>query len=156
MTGPHLSDDGSMTTLGLREVATYLRAAGWSLEDQDDRTTLWRVTDPPDAESLEIVLPVRHEVSDYQDRIDAALRTLAYAEKRLPDELRSDIGFGGADTVAVRLTPDATPGEAPLSLAHSAASALYSLSWDPRPRSRPMIWCYRHIVALGQSRMPTR
>src|SRR5271154_3833705 len=101
MTGPRLSDDGTMITLGLREVASYLRAAGWSLEDQDDRTSLWRGTAPPHAASLEIVLPVRHEVSDCPERIEAALRTLAFAEKRLPDEVRSDISFGGADTVAV-------------------------------------------------------
>ena len=120
------SDDGSMTTPGLREVASYLAVAGWSREDQDDRTSLWRVTSVQGAESLEIVLPVRQEARDYSGRIDAALRTLAYAERRLPDEVRSDISFGGADTVAVRLTPDASPGEAPLSLAHSVVSALHS------------------------------
>jgi hypothetical protein len=115
-----------MTVLDLRAVAGYLQAAGWSLEDQDARTSLWRVTSAQRADSLEIVLPVRQEVSDYPDRVKAALRTLAYAEQRLPEEIRSDISFGGADTVAVRLTPDAPPGEAPLSLAHSAVSALHS------------------------------
>jgi hypothetical protein len=34
------------------------------------------------------------------------------------------MAFGGADTVAVRLTPDAPPGQAPLSLAQSAVTAL--------------------------------
>jgi hypothetical protein len=126
MTGEHLSDDDIMTVLDLRAVAGYLRAAGWSLEDRDARTSLWRAMLAPGDESLEIVLPVRQEVSDYPDRIEAALRTLAYAEHRLPDEVRSDISFGGADTVGVRLTPDAPPGEAPLSLAHSAVSALHS------------------------------
>ena len=127
MTDPRLSDDDSMTTLGLSELASHLRAAGWSLEDQDDRTALWRVAPVRGAESLEIVLPIRQEVGDYADRIEAALRTLAYAEQRLPDEVRSDLSFGGADTVAVRLTPDPPPpGEAPLSLAHSAVSALHS------------------------------
>ena len=126
MTDSHLSDDDIMTVPGLRAVASYLQAAGWSLEDQDARTSLWRTAPERGAESLEIVLPIRQEVSDYPDRIEAALRTLAYAEQRLPDEVRSDISFGGADTVAVRLTPDAPPGEAPLSLAHSAVSALHS------------------------------
>jgi hypothetical protein len=126
MTAPHLSDDGIMAVLDLRAVASYLQAAGWSLEDQDTRTSLWRVTSAQGVESLEIVLPTRQEVIDYPDRLEAALRTLAYAEQRLPDEVRSDISFGGADTVAVRLTPDAPPGEAPLSLAHSAVSALHS------------------------------
>jgi hypothetical protein len=126
MTTPQLSDDDTMAVLDLRAVTGYLQAAGWSLEDQDARTSLWRVTSARGPESLEIVLPVRQEVSDYPDRIEAALRTLAYAEQRLPDDVRSDISFGGADTVAVRLTPDAPPGEAPLSVAHSAVSALHS------------------------------
>jgi hypothetical protein len=84
------------------------------------------VSAQPDAGALEIVLPARQEVSDYTDRIGAALRTLAFAEQRLPEEIMSDISFGGADTVAVRLTPDAPSGEAPLSLAHTAVSALHS------------------------------
>jgi len=126
MTGVHLSDDDVMAVLDLRAFADYLRVAGWSLEDQDTRTSLWRAMSSRGSEPLEIVLPVRQEVSDYRDRIDAALRTLAFAEQRLPEEVRSDISFGGADTVAVRLTPDAPPGEAPLSLAHSAVSALHS------------------------------
>jgi hypothetical protein len=126
MTGPGLSDDDVMAVPDLLAVADYLRAAGWSLEDQDTRTSLWRAVPSRAAESLEIVLPVRQEVIDYADRIDAALRTLAFAERRLPEEVKSDISFGGADTVAVRLTPDAPPGEAPLSLAHSVVSALHN------------------------------
>lgn len=124
MTSPQLSDDGVMAVLGLRAFADYLRSAGWHLEDQDTRTSLWRTAPQRGTEPLVIVLPIRQEVSDYDDRIDAAVRTLAFSERRLPEEVRADIGFGGADTVAVRLTPDAPPGEAPLSLAHSAVSAL--------------------------------
>lgn len=125
MTVPRLSDDGNMTVPDLGVFSDYLRVAGWSLEDQDARTSLWRAGPSRDAEQLEIVLPIRQEVADYADRINAALRTLAYAERRLPEEVRSDIGFGGADTVAVRLTPDAPPGEAPLSLARAAVAALH-------------------------------
>lgn len=120
-----VSDDDDMAALGLRAVADYLRIVGWSLEDQDARTTMWRIS-APGAEPMEIVLPARQDVGDYDDRIDAALRTLAYAERRTPDEVKSDISSGGADTVAVRLTPDAPPGEVPLSLAQSAVTALYS------------------------------
>src|SRR5580693_989992 len=126
MTEPYLSDDDVMAVLDLRVVVDYLSAAGWSLEDQDARTSLWRGSSTRNGEALEIVLPARQEVSDYTDRIEAALRTLAFAEQRLPGEIVSDISFGGADTVAVRLTPDAPPGEAPLSLAHTAVSALHS------------------------------
>jgi hypothetical protein len=122
----NLSDDGLMTVPDLPTVADYLRSAGWSLEDQDARTSLWRATVAQGNGELEIVLPTTQDVSDYADRISAALRTLAYAERRLPDEITSDMSFGGADTVAVRMSPDAPPGEAPLPLARSAVEALHT------------------------------
>ncbi|WP_344972307.1 hypothetical protein [Streptosporangium fragile] len=53
-----------------------------------------------------------------------ALRTLAYVEQRLPQEIAADMSFGGADNVSVRLTPNAPAGEAPLFMAYSAISAL--------------------------------
>jgi hypothetical protein len=40
--------------------------------------------------------------------------------------IAADINYGAADTVAVRLMPDTPSGEAPLSLAYSAMSALRS------------------------------
>lgn len=122
MTAP--SDDDITTVPGLPALAAYLQGAGWTLEDEDARTSQWR---PPFmAEDLRIVLPARQEVRDYAIRVHEALRTLAYAERRLPQEITEDISFGGADNVSVRLTPDAPPGQAPLSLAHSVVSALRS------------------------------
>ncbi|MFF0306981.1 hypothetical protein ACFYSC_06115 [Streptosporangium sp. NPDC004379] len=73
---------------------------------------------------MQVILPVSQEVRDYADRIHEALRTLAYVERRLPQEISADMSFGGADNVSVRLSPNAPPGEAPLSVAHSAISAL--------------------------------
>jgi hypothetical protein len=106
-----MGDDGTMDVPDLRAFEGYLRVAGWSLEDRDARTSLWRAESPaPDP--LVVVLPVRQDVRDYADVVAAAIRTVAFAEQRLPDEIRSDISFGGADTVAVRLTPDAPSGEA--------------------------------------------
>jgi hypothetical protein len=102
----------------------YLRGAGWVLDDDDGRTTLWRpqLSDPET--NMRVVLPVRQEVRDYSECINEALRTLAYVEQRLPREVAIDMSFGGADNVSVRLTPNAPAGEAPLLLAHSAISAL--------------------------------
>jgi hypothetical protein len=110
----------------LRAFADYLRVSGWSLEGQDTRTSLWRPSRSPDAEPVETVLPVSQDVGDYADRIDAAVRTLAFAQRRTPEEVKSDVADGGADTVAVRLTPDTPPGEAPLALAQAVVTALYS------------------------------
>ncbi|WP_067491677.1 hypothetical protein [Actinomadura hibisca] len=102
----------------------YLRAAGWALEDDDGRTTQWRPVRPDGAPDVHVVLPAGPDVLDYADRAHEALRTIAYVERRLPAEIVKDIQVGGADNLAVRLTPDVPPGEAPLVLAHSAISAL--------------------------------
>ncbi len=110
----------------LPALGRYLQMTGWALEDDDRRTSMWRQQDPAPGKKLQIVLPVSQNVEDWPDRALAALRTLAYAERRLPEEIAEDISFGGADNVAVLLTPDAPPGQAPLSLASSAVSALHS------------------------------
>jgi hypothetical protein len=122
-----LSDDDRMTMPDLGTVTRYLHGTGWALADEDSRTTLWRfrAEQAPDSD-LQVVLPVRQEVGDYAERIIAALRAIAYAERRSLEEVAVDMSFGGADTVAVRLTPDAPSGEAPLSLVHSVVGALHS------------------------------
>ena len=124
MSAARMGDDGMMDVPDLRAFEGYLRIAGWSLEDRDARTSLWR-TESQAPDPLVVVLPVRQSVRDYADVVDAAIRTVAFAERRLPEEIRSDISFGGADTVAVRLTPDAPSGEAPLTLARQAVTALH-------------------------------
>lgn len=113
-----------MTVPALSAFTGYLHAAGWVIEDDDGRTVLWRRAGASAETDLQIVLPTVESVRDYADRADEALRALAYAEQRLPQEIMADISFGGADNVAVRLTPDAPSGEAPLFLAEAAVSAL--------------------------------
>jgi hypothetical protein len=125
MKAAHMSDDGTMSVPDLRAFEGYLRVAGWSLQDRDARTSLWRTGSLDTPEPLVVVLPIRQDVRDYADVVDAAIRTVAFAERRLPEEIRSDISFGGADSVAVRLTPDAPSGEAPLTLAKQAITALH-------------------------------
>jgi hypothetical protein len=122
-----VSDDDGMAVPDLRAVEGYLQVAGWTLEDRDARTSLWRAALPEDVEPLVAVLPARQDMNDYDDVVDAAIRTVAYAERRSPEEIKSDISFGGADTVAVRLTPEAPSGEAPLTMVRSAVSALHEL-----------------------------
>ena len=125
MNAMRMSDDGIMDVPDLLAFEDYLRVAGWSLQDRDARTSLWRPEAVEPSESLVVVLPVTQDVRDYAEVVDAAIRTVAFAERRLPEEIRSDISFGGADTVAVRLTPEAPSGEAPLTLARQAVSALH-------------------------------
>lgn len=61
---------------------------------------------------------------DFGDRVREALKVIAYSERRLPREIIDDIVVGGADVVAVRLTPESPPGEAPMELAYTAINAL--------------------------------
>lgn len=119
-------DDGTVTVPQLPALAEYLHLAGWAVEDDDRRTSVWRPQVPNPGKKLQVVLPVTQDVEDWPERALEALRTLAYAERRLPEEIAEDISYGGSDNVAVRLTPDAPPGQAPLSLASSAVSALHS------------------------------
>jgi hypothetical protein len=86
---------------------------------------MWRPDGDFDEEVF-TVLPIRDDLTDYAERIYEALRTVAYVEHRSVDEVASDIDYGAADSVAVRLLPEAPPGQAPLSLAYSALSALRS------------------------------
>jgi hypothetical protein len=125
MTERAAGDDGIVIP-DLPALASYLREAGWAVADEDTRTSLWRPQAFSTDRQIEIVLPRRQEVEDYADRTWDALRVLAHVERRLPEEIAEDIISGGADIVAVRLTPDAPPGQAPLALAHSVVSALHS------------------------------
>ena len=124
MTGAmSMRDDESMSTPDLQPLTDYLGQAGWTRVDEDRRTTLWRLSHS----EVDVVLPVAQEVTDYADLVGQALRALSYVERRLPSEIMADMTFGGADTLAVRLTPDAPPGEAPLELACAAVEGLRSL-----------------------------
>jgi hypothetical protein len=117
--------DETLRSPALSALTSYLVASGWNMEDQDSRTSVWRPGGDHEND-LRLVLPVRQAVTDYEDLVYDALRLLAYLERRSLEEVGSDIVYGAADTVAIRLTPDAPSGQAPLSLAHEAVSALRS------------------------------
>lgn len=108
----------------LSMLINYLLASGWTMEDQDYRTSMWRPVQ--DKDNLRLVLPVRQNVSDYDDRVYEALRLLSYVERRSLEEVGGDIVYGPADTLAIRLSPDTPSGQAPLSLAYEAVAALRS------------------------------
>ena len=107
----------------LAALTDYLTNSGWVAEDSDGRTSMWQ---PPAGtrDQIRVVLPTSQRVRDYAERVADALKAISFVERRLPEEIADDINFGGADNVAVRLTPDAPPGEAPLLLACSAIAAI--------------------------------
>jgi hypothetical protein len=111
------SGRSTMSVPDLAALAAYLRKAGWTLEDRDERTSLWRPRENGPNGEMRVVLPATGELSGYADRALEALRTIAYVERRSIREVVEDISSGGSDTVSVRLTPDTPPGEAPLNLA---------------------------------------
>jgi hypothetical protein len=127
VTGSIESRQGSGGVVSLPAFKGYLEAAGWNLSDDDGRTSLWQPRQPRVNLDIRVVLPNSEDVADYQTQIDEALRAVAFTEQRLPTEVAEDVGFGGADTVAVKLTPDAPPGEAPLGQVYEAVGALRNL-----------------------------
>lgn len=128
MNWPALShDDAPLSPPALGPLRDYLTSSGWSLVDEDSRTSMWRPGSSPSlGKEFFVVLPEREDIQDYGELIYDALRAVAYAERRSIDEIVSDINYGAADTVSARLVPDSPPGEAPLSLAYAALSALRS------------------------------
>jgi hypothetical protein len=110
----------------LSAVTSYLAGTRWDLIDRDGRTQAWRQRFGPGERDLVVVLPATEELADYPVRLHEALRTLSFAERRLPDEILSDIDYGGADTIAIRMTPDAPDGMAPLGVAHAVIGAARS------------------------------
>lgn len=119
------NDNDQLQPPSLSAVSNYLNDSGWSLVAQGGKELVWQ-SPRLLGQQVVVALPTTDDVRDYVERVYDALRTLAYAERRSIDEISSDISFGAADTVAARLVPDAPPGEAPLSLAYSAMSALRS------------------------------
>ena len=118
------ASDVSPRSPRLTPLIAYLLASGWTMVDQDERTSMWQPA--TNREDLRLILPVQEDVSDYDDLIYEALRLVAYLERRSLNEVANDIVFGPADTVSIRMTPDAPPGQAPLSVAYEAVSALRS------------------------------
>jgi hypothetical protein len=123
VTEPTLKPNLDLATIRLDDLRSYLVRAGWIYRDDDSRSAMWQAGINT-KEDLRVVLPLREDIGDYEPRIRDALRVLAYAERRQVDDVVSDVRDGGADTIAVRLTPDAPSGEAPLGLAHSTVAAL--------------------------------
>ena len=118
-------DDPRSRPPSLQSFTEYLTGSGWTLLDEDARTSMWQPVHAP-KDDFFVVLPVREDFTDYGELVYEALRAIAYLERRSIEEISSDIRYGAADTVSARLMPDAPPGEAPLSLAYSAMSALRS------------------------------
>lgn len=119
-------DNGHVFSPGLDLIRNYLISTGWLFGSEDGRTSLWHLDEAEHA-GVQIALPAREDFRDYAEVVGKALRVLAFVERRPIAEVTGDLSLGGADTVAIKLTPEAPPGEAPLVLAVAAMGALRNL-----------------------------
>lgn len=110
--------------VGLGNVLDYLRRAGWEVLDQDESTSMWR--SDLSGDEVRVVLPNRESDADYVERLLDAVRALAFVERRRLPEVLDDLVWRGVDHVAVRLSPDAPAGQAPIDMAHAALASVRS------------------------------
>jgi hypothetical protein len=124
------SQDSSPDSTHLVErIRDHLERSGWQLVDEDLRTTMWRSVRRAAGEQSDVIviLPTSAAFADARYFGDA-VRAIAYVEDRSVTEVTTDLGVeGGADTVSLRLTPDAPSGSAPLESVQAAVNSLHDL-----------------------------
>jgi len=97
-----IRDPASVVVLRPLEVASYLRAAGWTqAETREGRYAIWTRGD-----DFEALLPLRSDLRDFALRMGDLLAVLAKAEDRSQLSILSDLLVTGADVLRVRLADD--------------------------------------------------
>lgn len=102
-----------MSDLGLfftpEQIRAHLQRGQRWTRSEETTTELWSWQG--DDRQITIALP-RQEVTGEGDNSEAAIRALAFAERRSVEQLAADLSFtGGADTLSIRLVgDDALPG----------------------------------------------
>ncbi|GAB4385415.1 MAG: hypothetical protein Kow0022_11180 [Phycisphaerales bacterium] len=97
-----IRDPATVAVLRPLEVASYLRAAGWTqAEAREGRYALWTRGD-----DFEVLLPLRSDLRDFALRMSDLLVVLAKAENRSQLSILSDLLVTGADVIRVRLIDD--------------------------------------------------
>ncbi len=103
---------------------SYLARSGWELTRHQDRVNVWSQT--IDRRMLQVVLPLDTEAPDFGELLYQAIRVIAFAARKSVFEVIADVEYGGADVVSVRLVANAPSGQAPLTVAQAAVTALKS------------------------------
>lgn len=93
------------------EVAAYLQAKGWTRRSSfnESKASLWLA--PAGRGDVDVLLPVRETVADYDLRIGELLRGIAQVEGRSPGEVMRDVATANADLIRVRVLGDAPAGD---------------------------------------------
>jgi hypothetical protein len=103
------------------DFSSYLARSGWTPVQRSDLSAVW--TRRHQAQVLRLVLP-SPGVADFHELMYEALRVIAFAADKSLVEVLADVEFGGADVVSVRLASSAPSGQAPLTMAQAAVTAL--------------------------------
>lgn len=137
-------------TLKPPEVAAYLRANGWRQDTAlaGGKASLWFL----DGADLDLTLPERCEVADYELRMSEVVRVLATAERRSAWDILGDIETVTADLVRICVPGrDGEDGALPLDptvsflaccrdlLLAAACAAIDKRSDFSRPKPQPAI-----------------
>ena len=158
-----IRDAAALRAIPPLDLAAYLRSSGWVLAERlGDKGAVWTRASGSGA-SLEILLPLRHELRDFTARMADALQALEAAEGRSQLDILRDIRASSADVIRVELEgPAVTGGSLPLQRGVSALARTQDLvlaaacaAVEPRPvyptRKPSQAVDYMSKVRLGQS-----
>lgn len=105
----HVTDRAAMAARSPWELATYLRAHGWSIRNPGGRGAQW--VKMIGGEEFEALQPREVSLRDYASRVRDLLQVLAIAEDRSELDVLSDITSVSMDVHSVRTFPAGTePG----------------------------------------------
>ena len=136
-----VTDPAALAARSPWELATYLRAHGWTIRDPDVRGAQWVKT--IGGEEVEALQPGSAGLRDYVSRVRDLLHVLALVEDRSELDVLSDITNVAVDVHSVRAFPaDTEPGTIALddgvqafeSMRNLVVAAAHAVSAD-RPRS---------------------
>jgi hypothetical protein len=141
MIRPQITDRAAMAARLPSELAMYLRAHDWTIQDRAGSSVQWVKT--VDGEEFEALQPQESSIRDYAARVGDLVSVLAAAEDRSELEVLGDITSVSMDVHTVRAFPqDNAPGMISLddgvqayeSLRGLVVAAAYAVGAD-RPRA---------------------
>lgn len=98
-----ITDVEALRSLGPAEVALYLRNHGWKLSREiGNKGAVWQ-KNPGKPHAPELLLPLRHDLDDYAERMAEVLQTLETSEGRSQLDVLREITDSTADIVRIRL-----------------------------------------------------
>ena len=152
-----ISDSAAMCTIRPVDIASYLRQAQWTEQEQDENKAIWTRDD------FEVLVPLNSTFRDYPIRMAEVLDTLSAAEKRPQLELFEDLTTSSMDVIRLHLIdPDVEAGSVPLedaammgTRARDLLSAAACAAKSPRPVYGPKrpdeVSTYIRSVRMGQT-----